>query len=489
VTRTLVRTILAAALAAQLAPALRVQAQEDKEEEAEQQDPAEKAAAAAARNLDQLLKRVRSARAREAQAEAAREKEFLAARDQQARLLTQAKRQRDAAEARSKQLSEQFDTNERELNALAAQLRTREGNLGELFGVTRQVAGDTFSVLRQSLISAQFPGREEFLADIAGSKALPSITELERLWFEMLREMVESGRVTRFPTTISQPDGTAREAEVVRVGPFMASTGGRYLSFSPGQGLAMLARRLPPHLTSLAEDLDEADNGYVEAAIDPSRGVLLDLYVERPNWLERIQRGELVGYVIITVGIIGALVAAYQAAYLLRTRVAVRRQLQDLKRPTADNPLGRVLLAFRGNPDQVDEDAAIVELRISEAVLREVPLLERFQAFLRLAVAAGPLLGLIGTVVGMIITFQSITESGSSDPRLMARGIGQAMIATVLGLGIAIPLLFINAGLASMSRQVIQILDEQSTGLLAERLEAGARRPKPGERSAVRSPG
>jgi biopolymer transport protein ExbB len=100
-----------------------------------------------------------------------------------------------------------------------------------------------------------------------------------------------------------------------------------------------------------------------------------------------------------------------------------------------------------------------------------VPLLERFQAFLRLAVAAGPLLGLVGTVVGMIITFQSITESGSSDPRLMAHGIGTAMIATVLGLGIAIPLLFINAGLASMSRSVVQILDEQSTGLLAEMLE------------------
>jgi biopolymer transport protein ExbB len=115
----------------------------------------------------------------------------------------------------------------------------------------------------------------------------------------------------------------------------------------------------------------------------------------------------------------------------------------------------------------------VVELRISEAVLREVPLLERFQAFLRLAVAAGPLLGLVGTVVGMIITFQSITESGSSDPRLMAHGIGTAMIATVLGLGIAIPLLFINAGLASMSRSVVQILDEQSTGLLAEMLERG----------------
>jgi biopolymer transport protein ExbB len=198
---------------------------------------------------------------------------------------------------------------------------------------------------------------------------------------------------------------------------------------------------------------------------------LLARYVERPNWFRRIEQGEAVGYVIIFVGVLGALLALYQAAYLIRTRMAVRRQLAQLDKPTPDNPLGRVLSAVDPDPNTIEEDAEVVELRISEAVLREVPLLERFQAFLRLAVAAGPLLGLIGTVVGMIVTFQSITESGSSDPKLMANGIGQAMIATVLGLGIAVPLLFVNAGLSSLSRSIVQVLDEQSAGLLAESLE------------------
>jgi biopolymer transport protein ExbB len=149
----------------------------------------------------------------------------------------------------------------------------------------------------------------------------------------------------------------------------------------------------------------------------------------------------------------------------------VNRQLKNLTKLTRDNPLGRVLLAFKGDPNLIEQDADIAELRISEAVLKEVPKLERFQSFLRLSVAAGPLLGLIGTVVGMIITFQSITESGSSDPKLMATGIGQAMIATVLGLGIAIPLLFANAVLASLSKSVSQILDEQAVGMLAESIE------------------
>jgi len=200
--------------------------------------------------------------------------------------------------------------------------------------------------------------------------------------------------------------------------------------------------------------------------------VLLSIYAQRPNTIERIEKGELVGYIIIVVGLVGSALAAYQLFYLATVRGRVKNQLRFLNDPGSDNPLGRVLATFKGDAERLEKDAEIVELRISEAVLREVPKLERFQPFLRLAVAAGPLLGLIGTVVGMIITFQSITESGSSDPKLMAAGISQAMIATVLGLGIAIPLLFANAWLSSISRSIVQILDEQSTGLLAERLEA-----------------
>ena len=184
--------------------------------------------------------------------------------------------------------------------------------------------------------------------------------------------------------------------------------------------------------------------------VDPASGALLSLYVDRPDWIRRIEEGEVVGYAIIFVGGLGVLLAVFQAVYFVMTRLSSVRTAQELERPEESNPLGRVLLAFRGDGKRIDS-AELAELRISEAVLREVPRLERFQSFLRLAVAAGPLLGLIGTVIGMIIT------SARSWPRaqrsaLMAQGIGQAMIATVLGLGIAIPLLFINAGLASMSR-------------------------------------
>jgi biopolymer transport protein ExbB len=427
---------------------------------------------AAAGSLEELLQQTKNARAIQAKANAAREREFLARRDEQSKLVAEAVRQRDAAEARSQALSEQYDQNELRTNELQTMLDNRLGSLGELFGVVRQVSGDVSSVVFQSMISAQHPGRDEFFASLAKAKELPSIKQLERLWYELLRQMTESGRVARFETEIVGSDGSSVPADVVRIGPFIAMSEGRYLNYLPAvKQLALLPRQPAGWLTDLAKDVQGAQNGYVEAAVDPSRGVLLSLYVQRPSWVERIERGEAVNYVILLVGGLGVLCFVYQFLYLLRVRFAVGRQVRHLDRPSNDNPLGRVLGTFQGDVSAAEEDPEVVELRISEAVLREVPLLERFQPFLRLAVAAGPLLGLVGTVVGMIITFQAITESGQSDPRLMAHGIGSAMIATVLGLGIAVPLLFANAGLASLSRALVQTLDEQSTGLLAERLE------------------
>jgi biopolymer transport protein ExbB len=428
--------------------------------------------ARAADTLGELLEQTKNFRALEAEKNAEREKRFVAERDQQQRLLDEARAERDAALEKSKQTSAAFDANEIQLNELETLLDAREGNLGELFGVTRQVAGDLSTVVFNSLTSAQFPGRDEFFTGIAKSKSSPTAADLERLWFEMQREMTETGRVARWTAPVITAQGESETAEIVRVGPFIAMAGDRYLAFQPGADtLTVMPRQPGSQLRSMAAELTAARDGHVRTIVDPSRGVLLALTVQRPGLWERVAHGEAVGYVILLVGALGTFCAIYQLVYLIRVRLAVRRQLARLDQPTPDNPLGRVLAAFRGDPARIEEDAEVVELRISEAVLREVPALERFQSFLRLAVAAGPLLGLVGTVIGMIITFQSITESGSSDPKLMAHGISQAMIATVLGLGIAIPLLFANAGLASLSDGVVQVLDEQSTGILAEHIE------------------
>jgi biopolymer transport protein ExbB len=439
--------------------------------------------------LSDLRQAVQRLRDQERQLGQEREQRFRAELQRVERLAQEATTRRNNAEARSNALDRQWNSNEEAITNLEELLGQHQGFLGELFGVTRQVAGDAANSLQGSMLSAQYgvpadgEERAAFLRRLAGATELPSIDELARLWYELLREMTDGAEVVKFRAGVLPLDDEATadvdesrtpvQMDVVRVGPFTASADGKYLGYSSSeQALFYLRGDLVGELQALGRNLQNAapNSGYQRAVVDPAGGALLSLYVDRPGVWRRIQQGEKVGYLIIFVGGLGVLLAVVQGIYLVLTRLAVTAQLRNLDQPRTTNPLGRVLLAFRGDGKRI-QSAELAELRVSEAVLREVPRLERFQGFLRLAVAAGPLLGLIGTVIGMIITFRAIVASGTSDPRLMAQGIGQAMIATVLGLGIAIPLLFINAGLAAMSRSVTQILDEQSQSLLASNVQ------------------
>ncbi|MBX9607891.1 MAG: MotA/TolQ/ExbB proton channel family protein [Gammaproteobacteria bacterium] len=433
-------------------------------------------------NLEQVAKTAAALRAEEAKQNAAREAAFQKEYNRQQALLNDVQSRRATLDATTNALSAKFDYNEKRVVELQQLLEEHQGNLGELFGVTRQVASDALGELSQSLIASQYldvapdgEDRTAFLRRLASARALPSIEELERLWLELQREMTASGQVARYTAPLRAPGAeAAAPTEVLRVGPFTASAGDRFLAWLPSdKAFTPYARQPASALRDVAATLARANgDGYVEAVVDPARGALLSMVVERPNWFERIELGGMVGYVTIGLGALGALAWLGQVVYLLSVRAAVAWQLRNPGQPSPRNPLGRVLAAAR------EEQAAepdMAELAISAAVLREVPRLERFQGFLRLAVAAGPLLGLIGTVIGMIITFQTITASGASDPKLVAHGIGQAMIATVLGLGIAIPLLFANSVLAALSRAIVQILDEHGEGLLADTLSRARR--------------
>jgi biopolymer transport protein ExbB len=435
----------------------------------------------AAANLNELLRSVEQVRADDNKKFEDRKKEFDGIpQAQQAAKMKEAQDNRDGLDKASKKLQDQYSANEVKINQLNGQLRDKAMALGltELFGLARQVSNDVSTILQQSLITTQFPpaqgqqSRDEFLRAFSASRTTPTAAELQRVWTEIQREMTASGQVAKYQATVVQPGGQPEKTEVIRVGPFTATSGGKFLSYLPTlRTFDVLPRQLPSGFMSIGSRFASATSGYAEAVVDSTRGVLLGMYVERPTFRERIRLGQEVGYVIITVGVLGAIAFIFQLIHLVLVRLSVSRQLKNLDHPSANNPLGRVLLAFKGDKTHIEDDADVAELRITEAVLKEVPKLERFQSFLRLAVAAGPLLGLIGTVWGMILTFQSINESGSSDPKLMATGIGQAMIATVLGLGIAIPLLFAGALLSTLSKAVVQILDEQSAGMLAESIE------------------
>lgn len=432
-----------------------------------------------AQDLGDVINQAKAAREAENALFQQRAREFnaMSEADKQ-RVMREAAANRAAIQQQVDAKTQQYSDNDLRINQLLTELRNKAGSLGmgEVFGLARQVAGDSVSPFKQSLINAQFASdndsRIAFLESVAASDRILTTAQLERLWIELSREMAAQGQVARYNGTIVEGNGNLRNAEIVRIGPFTAIADGEYLAFLPELArLNLLPRQPGGDLMDQARDLQNATAGYVNAVVDSSRGVLMGMYVERPTYAERIENGEHVNYVILVVGAVGAIAFIFQLFYLVFARIGVSAQMKNLQNPKRNNALGRVLLAFKGDASKIEENADAAELRISEAVMREIPKLERFQPLLRLVVAAGPLLGLVGTVMGMIITFQSITESGSSDPKLMADGIGAAMIATLLGLGIAVPMLFANALLNSLSRSIVQILDEQSTGILAENIE------------------
>lgn len=423
-----------------------------------------------ATNLDQLLDQVRRASREVNAVNQRREQEFRQARDQQKQLLEKAKASLSSEEQRSDRLRKSFDANEQELTQLTETLRTRMGNLGEVFGVVRQMAGNAKTMVDNSLVSAQFENRGQILSKLAQSKALPTIDELEALTNTFLEEMVQSGKVVRFTDTVVNEDGTPVEQDVVRVGVFSAINEQGFLRYLPEtQSLVVLGRQPSGRFLSLAEDLSNAEpgTGPIEMAIDPTRGQLLGALVQAPNLFERIDQGGIVGYVTLALGALGVLIAMQRLIYLFGASRKVKAQLKSGK-PSPDNALGRVLGVYNENKN---DDIETLELKLDEAILKETPQLEKWQSALKIIAAVAPLMGLLGTVTGMIVTFQSITLFGTGDPKLMANGISQALVTTVEGLVVAIPLVLLHALVSSRSREVVQILEEQSAGIIAAHAE------------------
>lgn len=427
-------------------------------------------AASEPKTLDQLLEQVRAASRESAAVNQRREREFREARDKQRQMLNDAKQRLQVEEQRSERLRASFDTNERELTQLSETLRTRMGNLGEVFGVVRQMSGNAKSMVDNSLVSAEYPGRGEVLTKLAQSKELPTIAELEQLWFVYQQEMTESGKVSRFSAQVTGDDGVRREQDVVRVGVFNAVNENGFLRYlSEANVLAELARQPAGRYLGMAEDLFAAqkDSGPIAMAVDPTRGQLLGALVQAPTLLERIDQGGVVGYITLGLGAFGVFIALMRFGYLFGAGRKIKVQLTSGK-PSPDNALGRVLSVYSDNKN---DDIETLELKLDEAILKEMPQLEKWQNSIKILAAVAPLMGLLGTVTGMIQTFQSITLFGTGDPKLMAGGISQALVTTVEGLVVAIPLVLLHAIVASRSKELVQILEEQSAGIIAAHAE------------------
>ncbi|MGH8225122.1 MAG: MotA/TolQ/ExbB proton channel family protein [Gammaproteobacteria bacterium] len=422
-----------------------------------------------AQSLQQLLDQVKADLNHQTAEDQARLNTFIRARDQQAALLKQAQQDLAAADARAKRLQGQFDANEKQLDSLSTTLSTREGNLGQVFGIVRQTAGQFKGTLASSLISVQYPDRGLFAAKLAASTALPSIHDLKTLWYDMLQQMVEQGRVVKFSADVTEVNGSKIHRDVVRVGPFNTVMGDKYLQYEPtSNSLVVIAHQPSGRYTDSAQRLYNASgNDLVNFGVDPLRGQLLTLLIQVPTFHQRLNEGGAVGYTILVLFAIALLVCLERGIFLTIANIRIKRQLKS-GTPNTDNALGRVLSVYDQNRR---DDVETLGLKLDEAIMKEVPALEARQNFIKLIAAVGPLLGLLGTVVGMVQTFTSITLFGTSNPAFMAAGISFALVTTVEGLVTAIPLVFLHSFINAKSRELVHILEEQSAGILAAQAE------------------
>ncbi|ALQ56847.1 biopolymer transporter TonB [Pseudoalteromonas issachenkonii] len=426
-------------------------------------------------NLDALLKTLEQGKSAQSEQNKQREQEFAARQNEQVQMLknTQAKRNQMLSE--SERLETQFEENEIKLANLTDTLSKRMGSLKELFGVLQQVAGDSSNKFATSVVSAQLPGRSTFMDELAqkmgSTSKLASIEDIEKVWFELQREMTEQGKVSRFNTDVIVEGGNKVQKEVVRVGAFNLISDGQYLEYTPATNtISQLTRQPSSRFTATAADLQQANTGVVPFALDPTGGSILGLLVQAPDTSEQVHQGGAVGYVILGVGLLALLIALERFVSLMLMGGKIRRQLKD---DTArdDNPLGRVMKVKDQYPNVAYDT---LELKLSEAILREMPKITRNLTLIKIISVVAPLLGLLGTVTGMINTFQAITLFGTGDPKLMAGGISQALVTTVLGLVVAIPTVFLYTLLNTRSKGLLLILQEQSAGIIAERSEKGA---------------
>lgn len=424
-----------------------------------------------AATLDQLLEQIKSEQIKEREENKKREQRFLQTKQQQEQLLKKARNAHFQAQKGSKPLKDATEANKKQIDSLKTKLKEQSQDLGDLHAAFEEFAGDVSATLKQSLITAELAERSKELTRLSELKTMPTIDDLESLWFLMQEEMTESGKLKLFQTDLIDTGGKSSLSDVIRVGPFTSITEtGEFLRFVPETGELLELNRQPSRrFQDTAREFANGPVGTIRAmVVDPTQGGLLSMMTYTPTIRERVDQAGTIGLIIILIGCLGLLITLWRVLFLTWISMGVSLQMKKLHQPKENNPLGRVLRqALQVKVTSLEN----LQFKLDEAVLAELPRLERGQGFIKLLAAVAPLLGLLGTVTGMILTFQSISLFGNGDPKLMANGISQALMTTVLGLVVAIPLLFGHNFVSALSRGLIQRLDEQSAGLLARSVE------------------
>lgn len=433
-----------------------------------------------ATTLAELLTNVEQDRVTQSAEHREREQRFQQQANQQQQILDETTARIEQENALNTELITAFDANQLVIAERREALRTARADLNELLGTIQGVAGDFRSIFENSLISAQYDGREEFLDDfisrVASDTEQVRIDEIERFWFFMQQELVESGKIVKYDAMVSLPSGEQSTRTVTRIGSFNAISNGDYLSYSGAIGhLQVLPRQPAADVVGRASALENATGGMFRVGIDPTGalgGSMMANLINFPTASEQVRDNSgVIGFMIIGIGAIAIVVALIRSFILTLVAAKVNAQVKSDK-ANKNNPLGRVLLVAESNPNV---DTETLELKLGEAILQETPALESFLTLIKIISTIAPLMGLLGTVTGMIQVFQQITVYGAGDPTIMAGGISMALMTTVLGIVAAIPAILMHSWVKSKSDRIIHIMEEQATGIIARKAEASSK--------------
>ncbi|WP_219934128.1 MotA/TolQ/ExbB proton channel family protein [Vibrio cholerae] len=375
--------------------------------------------------------------------------------------------ERNRLQKEADQLSSQFSDNENTLARLEETLRLETGSLGEMFGVVRQNAKELQSELDQSVTGVELRAHQQSIDDVVAAKTLPSMAQLRGLWQAMSEEIRASGQVQTTEIQWLNGQGETQTVPALRLGSLGLISEQGYVKWDNARQQALSYQQLPSDFPTFSHIRTLVDGDVVTMKVDPSRGVLLEQLALTPTLSQRLQAGGVIGNVILVLLGVGLIIALYRGAILATLRQKIKAQLKKPEQP-GNNPLGRILAVY--NKEQ-QRSVEALELRLLEAVVDEQNHLETGLSMLKLLAALAPMLGLLGTVTGMIETFQVITQFGNGDPKVMAGGISMALVTTVEGLIAAIPLLLAHNILSAQAEAIRNILEKQGIGLVAQQAE------------------
>ncbi len=372
-------------------------------------------------------------------------------------------------------LKKSIESLKKEQTLLQGIMQKNNADIQELSNIIQVNAKELEGLLKESPYSAIYPHREQRLSSVLGSRNFPDMQEIKDIASILFKELYLTGNVMYKKLNIVNRDGKEIPAHVLFVGPFtqVYKRGDRvgFLLYSPvSERLFALSKPAPYlirwHIKKYLEGRSPS------LPVDISKGAAIRELLYQPGLWENILSGGPLIWPILGIGLAGFILILERLLYLSRMGMDISGFMESLRRYIDKGDWDKAEMLCKRFPNKVIPQVLSKAIRfrglvredlenlLQEEILKIIPSLERFLSTLGMLAAIAPLLGLLGTVTGMINTFHVITYYGTSDPRLMSSGISEALITTMLGLSVAIPVMFFHSLISRKVDSIVAKMEE-----------------------------